>query len=139
MKNQFPLASFVSLAITAILFTGCATEPTLKGAYKNDFKIGVAVNDIELYTPTIAREMPMKNKRRDGFSVTNQVKARLHQTEPPNALPASERCPGQPSAGWEVLSLSMRSSLSVMAATIPTMSAQGVAASVPSATPEWNW
>ena len=24
------------------------------------------------------------------------MKARLHQTEPPNALPASERCPGQP-------------------------------------------
>ena len=94
---------------------------------------------IELYTPTIAREMPMKNKRWDSFSATNQVKARLHQTKPPNALPASERCPGQPSAGWEVLSLSMRSSHSVMAATIPAMSAQSVAASVPPATPEWNW
>ena len=39
--------------------------------------------------------MPRKSERWDGFSATNQEKARLHQTEPPNALPASERCPGQ--------------------------------------------
>jgi hypothetical protein len=46
--------------------------------------------------------MPRKNKRWDGFSATNQVKAHLHQTEPPNALPASERCPGQHKAGhWK--------------------------------------
>ena len=55
---------------------------------------------IELDTPTIGRAIPTKislakNKRWNGFSATNQVKARLHQTEPPNALPASERCPGQ--------------------------------------------
>jgi hypothetical protein len=40
----------------------------------------------------------MKNKRWNGFSATNQVKARLHQTKPPNALPTSERCPGSPKA-----------------------------------------
>jgi RHS repeat-associated protein len=51
----------------------------------------------ELDTPTIARMMP-RNKRWRGFSATNAVKARLHQTKPPNALPTSERCPGQPSA-----------------------------------------
>jgi len=57
---------------------------------------------IELYTPTIAREMPMKIKRWRGFSATNATpgsEARLHQTEHPNALPASERCPGQPRQG----------------------------------------
>ena len=78
-------------------------------------------NGSELDTPTIAPVMPMKNKHWNGFSATNDEKAFLHQTEPPNALPASERCPGQPSACWEVLSLYMRNSLSVMAATIPAM------------------
>jgi hypothetical protein len=39
--------------------------------------------------------VPMKNKRWTGFSAMNEVKVRLHQTEPPNAMPASERCPGQ--------------------------------------------
>ena len=29
-------------------------------------------------------------------SATNEIKARQHQTELPNALPTSERCPGQP-------------------------------------------
>jgi hypothetical protein len=76
----------------------------------------------EPYEPTIARMVPLKIKRRNSFSATNDEKARLHQTEPPNALPASWRCPSQPSAWWEVLSLSMRNSLSVMTATIPAMS-----------------
>ena len=48
MKNQFTLAGFISLAITTILFTGCATKPTLKGAYKSDFKIGVAINERQI-------------------------------------------------------------------------------------------
>ena len=48
MKNQFTLAGFVSLAIAAVLFTGCATKPTLKHAYKNDFKIGVAMNERQI-------------------------------------------------------------------------------------------
>jgi hypothetical protein len=41
----------------------------------------------------------MKIKRRDSFSATNATQgseARLHQTEHPNAMPATERCPGQP-------------------------------------------
>jgi hypothetical protein len=70
---------------------------------------------IELGTPTMARVMPMKMERRAGLasqarhkmdapkkkfaarnvvSATNPVKARLHQTDPPNALPASRRSPG---------------------------------------------
>ena len=88
----------------------------------------------EPYTPTIARVMPMMIiKRWNGFSATNQVKARLHQTEPPNALPASWRClsrssssakadPSQPRMSWEVFSLATSSSFLVMAATIPAMS-----------------
>ena len=39
--------------------------------------------------------MPKENRRGDGFSATNQVKTRQNKTKPPNALPASERCPGQ--------------------------------------------
>ena len=37
-------------------------------------------------------------KRWRGFSATNATQgseARLHQTKHPNAMPASERCPGQ--------------------------------------------
>jgi hypothetical protein len=80
----------------------------------------VALNLTELYTPTIAREMPMKIKRWDRWasqachrllpqtllfasrivdSATNATQGSkdcLHQTEHPNALPASWRCPGQP-------------------------------------------
>ena len=51
---------------------------------------------IELDTPTIAREMPKKIRRRAGFSATNATqgsKARLHQTEPRNRLPTSKCCP----------------------------------------------
>ena len=43
--------------------------------------------------------MPVDIKRWNSFSATNATqgsKDHLHQTEPPNALPASERCPGQP-------------------------------------------
>jgi len=69
----------------------------------------------------LAPLVPMKIKRWNGFSATNAVKARLHQTEPPNALPTSERCPGQPRMLYEVLSLTTPDSLSVMAATIATM------------------
>src|SRR6267378_8331962 len=53
----------------------------------------------ELDTPTKARVMPVKIKRWNGFSATNATQGSkdcLHQTEPPNALPASWRCPGQP-------------------------------------------
>jgi hypothetical protein len=80
---------------------------------------------IELYTPTIAREMPIKNKRWNNFSATNATqgnKARLHQTEHPNALPASWRCPGQPrqDVGNSFISVPARSS-SVMDATAPAM------------------
>src|ERR1039457_2115788 len=42
----------------------------------------------------------MKIKRWNGFSATNEVKARRHQTEPPNAMPASERCPDSPSKNF---------------------------------------
>src|SRR5665213_2228646 len=102
-----------------------------------------ARNDIfiELYTSTIACEMPKKNtleiggafQARDKFgcsyqtfasrivvSARNQVKARLHQTEHPNATPATERCPGQPRRpiGNSFISISA-GSLSVIDATIP--------------------
>jgi hypothetical protein len=56
---------------------------------------------IELDTPTMARGMPTKIKRRAGFPAANQVKGRLHQTEHPNAMPATERSPGQPGVALE--------------------------------------
>jgi len=39
------------------------------------------------------------------MNATQGSKVHLHQTEPPNALPASWRCPGQPRVLWEVFSL----------------------------------
>jgi len=61
-------------------------------------------NSIELDTPTMARVMPMKIERWNGFSATNDEKGCLHPTDPPslrfgairppNALPTSWRCPG---------------------------------------------
>jgi hypothetical protein len=57
---------------------------------------------IELYTPTMARGMPMKNRRRSSFSATNATQGSkdcLHQTKHPNAMPATERCPGQHKEG----------------------------------------
>ena len=108
----------------------------------------------EPYTPTKAPMVPMRIKRWNGLasqarhkldapkgkiaarnvvSATNQVKARLHQTEPPNALPASWRCPGSPRVLHEALSLATPRSHSVMAATIPAMSTQRV---TPSARPQ---
>jgi hypothetical protein len=77
---------------------------------------------IELYTPTIARMMPKKNRSWKGFSATNQVKARLHLTEHPNALAASWRCPGQPvDVVGNFFQLSTSGSPSVMDATTPAM------------------
>ncbi|HEX3856080.1 MAG TPA: hypothetical protein VHY30_02150 [Verrucomicrobiae bacterium] len=85
---------------------------------------GITFN-FELYTPTIARLVPMKNERWNGFSATNATqgsKARLHQTEPPNAMPASWRCPGQPTdVVGNFFQLSTSGSPSVMAATIPAL------------------
>jgi hypothetical protein len=52
--------------------------------------------------------MPMKIKHWTGFSATNDEKARLHQTEHPSALPASWRCPGQPSVVLEFFTLATR-------------------------------
>ena len=63
---------------------------------------------IELDTSTNACPEPMKIKRWSGFSATNQVKARLHQTEPPNALPASCCCPDQPDVALEFFTLAPR-------------------------------
>ena len=62
-----------------------------KKFYSETFEIS------ELHTPTIAPEVPIKNKRWTGFSAMNATygsKARLHQTKQPNGLPPSYRCPG---------------------------------------------
>ena len=39
------------------------------------------------------------------MNATQGSEVHLHQTEPPNALRASERCPGQPSVDWEFITL----------------------------------
>jgi endo-1,4-beta-xylanase len=44
MKIHFPLTRVIPIILTAAVFAGCATKPTLKEAYKNDFLIGVALN-----------------------------------------------------------------------------------------------
>jgi len=48
------------------------------------------------------------NRRRAGFSATNDEEARLHQTEPPNRLPASDGCLSQPSVALEFFTLTTR-------------------------------
>src|SRR4029077_13506678 len=68
--------------------------------------------DIELDAPTIARMVPMKSKRRGGFSATNDEEACLHLTKPPtrlrsatarqDALPASGRCLSQPRLPYKI-------------------------------------
>jgi hypothetical protein len=55
-----------------------------------------AEESMNLYAPTKARMVPMKNRRRSGFSATNQMKAPLNMTEHPSPMPATERWPGQP-------------------------------------------
>jgi len=58
---------------------------------------------------------------REAASATNDEKARLRQTKPPNALPAAWRYPGQHKDVVGSFSLCTSSSPSVMAATIPAM------------------
>jgi len=74
---------------------------------------------MNFYTPIKASGVPANL---DGFSATNVTEARLHQTQQPNALPASWRCPGQPGILWEVFPFSIPASFSVMAATTQAMS-----------------
>ena len=65
------------------------------------------------------------NKRWRGFSATNTTQgseARLHPTEHPNAMPATERCPGQPETDWKLFHSACLRSPSVMDATMPAMS-----------------
>ncbi len=79
----------------------------------------------ELDTPTKDRPCRSNDGGRDSFSVRNasqRSKDHLRQTEQPNALPASWRCPGQPGALWEDFSLATPGSFSVMDATAPAMS-----------------
>ena len=54
-------------------------------AVTNFFAI-VKLAEVELDTPTIALAVPMENERRFSFSVTNEIKAHLHQTKQPNAF-----------------------------------------------------
>ena len=85
------------------------------------------------HTPTIALIMLKKIKRWNGFSATIQVKARLYQTKPLNALPAlwhylsrhsssAKADPTQPRMLWEIFSFATSSSQLVMAATTPATS-----------------
>ena len=63
----------------------------------------------------------MWHSLREAASATNDEKARLRQTKPPNALPAAWRYPGQHKDVVGSFSLCTSSSPSVMAATIPAM------------------
>jgi len=78
---------------------------------------------MNLCAPTKAPVVPMKIRRRNVFSATNDEKARLHLTEHPSAMPATKRCPGQPKGAVVrmLFQSSVPSSLSVRDATNPAM------------------
>ena len=76
MKNQFILAGVIPLAIAGLM-AGCVTEKaseplTLKDAYKNDFLIGVAINQ---------RQIDDRDQRGDPI-----IKAQFNSISPENAL-----------------------------------------------------
>jgi hypothetical protein len=86
----------------------------------------------EPHTPTIAPAVPTilwtLGQLLGCEPFSKRKKARLHQTEQPNALPASWRCPGQPGVLSEAISLSTPGSPSVLAATVPAMSSTVISA-----------
>jgi hypothetical protein len=100
---------------SALLKAGKSKEPFLADCGPKKF---------ETYTPTIEKSVPIKLNAGTAShlrTLLRRSKDRLHQTEPPNALPASWRCSGQHKDALEGFSLCASGSLSVMAATIPAM------------------
>ena len=69
---HFSLTKSVLIVLTAGAFAGCATKPTLKEAYKNDFLIGVAVNQ---------KQFDNEDQRGDPI-----IKAQFDAISPENAL-----------------------------------------------------
>ncbi|MGA3285779.1 MAG: endo-1,4-beta-xylanase [Verrucomicrobiota bacterium] len=72
MTIHLSLNKAVLIVLTAGVFAGCATRPTLKEAYKNDFLIGVAVN-----------QKQFDNEDQRGVSI---IKAQFNSISPENAL-----------------------------------------------------
>ncbi len=72
MKIRSSLTNAVLIVLTAGMFAGCATRPTLKEAYKNDFLIGVAVNQ---------KQFDNQDQRGDPI-----IKAQFNSISPENAL-----------------------------------------------------
>jgi hypothetical protein len=72
-------------------------EPETLKFQSSSYEQGLKIS--ELHKPTIAPEVPRKNKREEwllGYEHTT-IKGRqahLHQTKQPNGLPTSYRCPG---------------------------------------------
>ena len=72
MKIRSSLTNAVLIVLTAGMFAGCATRPTLKEAYKNDFLIGVAINQ---------KQFDNQDQRGDPI-----IKAQFNSISPENAL-----------------------------------------------------
>lgn len=74
MKIQFVPVKTVLIVLTAAIFAGCATKPaTLKGAYKNDFLIGVALNQKQ-FSGEDQRGDPIIKTQFDSISPENALK-----------------------------------------------------------------
>ena len=74
MKIQFVCIKTALIVLTAAIFAGCATRPaTLKQAYKNDFLVGVAVNQKQFESQD-QRGNPIIQAQFDSISPENALK-----------------------------------------------------------------
>jgi endo-1,4-beta-xylanase len=73
VKRHFSPAKTVLIVLTAGVFAGCATKPTLKEAYKNDFLIGVAINQKQ-FSNEDRRGDPIIKTQFDSISPENALK-----------------------------------------------------------------
>jgi len=74
MKIQFVCIKTALIVLTAAIFAGCATRPaTLKQAYKNDFLVGVAVNQKQFESQD-QRGNPIIQAQFDSVSPENALK-----------------------------------------------------------------
>jgi endo-1,4-beta-xylanase len=73
VKIHFPLTGVIPIILTAGVFAGCATKPILKEAYKNDFLIGVAINQKQ-FSNEDRRGDPIIKSQFDSISPENALK-----------------------------------------------------------------
>jgi len=81
MKIYLSLTKTVLVVLTAGLVGGCATRPTLKEAYRNDFLIGVALNEKQ-FSGEDQRGDPIIKSQFDSISPENALKWASVHPEP---------------------------------------------------------